>query len=257
MKKSLRRCLSIFLTGVLAGAVLMLASCSEAPPIQIEKPDFPSQPVVDSDSNYVAHLESVRFEFAYFQWLDHSEYQKCVRIQSNRNQYTDRVGYDAKIQKLHDMRQNHPLVWPYRGIRACRPDWIVWYSSELFGLPWTYYQLEKDVAIRIAFTDVTPQASMLETIQQWNPQFPSPEDPGIAFRCVSEQTLRLRDRTVQALVTEHAQLDRVTTYFMYDNMLIAVHGPAALCTEEWFTYLSFVALTQNSKGQYETPPLDF
>jgi hypothetical protein len=257
MKKIIQNCIPLLLTLMMAGAIVILVSGREKPRVTIDRPEIPAYPMVDSESNYDAHLESVRFGFAYFQWLDHSEYQKCVRIQSNRNQYTDRVGYDAKIQKLHDLRQNHPLVWPYRGIRACRPDWIVWYSSELFGLPWTYYRLEKDVAIRIAFTDVTPQASMLETIQQWNPQFPSPQDPGTAFKSVTERTIQLRDRTVQALVTENAHFDRVTTYFMYDDMLIAVHGPAALCTEEWFTYLSFVALTQNNKGQYETPPLDF
>ncbi|MBQ9083993.1 MAG: hypothetical protein IJY28_10965 [Clostridia bacterium] len=166
--------------------------------------------------------------------------------------------YNAKVQKLHDMRQNQPLVVPYyanNSYELISDGLVVWYSSDLFGLSWTYYPIWNDITIRIAFTDVTPQATMLETIRQWNPQFPSPEEPGTAFKSVTERTIQLRDRTVQALVTENAHFDRMTTYFMYDNMLIAVHGPAAECTDHWFSFLSFVALTQNSDGKYELQQL--
>ncbi len=253
MKKIIQNCIPLLLTLMMAGAIVILVFGREKPRVTIDRPEIPAYPMVDSEQNYSL---VVKFSFTPSEW--YQRYAQVVQRQSRGHPYVQKEWYKAKVQKLHDMRQNQPLVVPYYANNSyeCISDGlVVWYSSDLFGLSWTYYPIWNDITIRIAFTDVMPQATMLETIRQWNPQFPSPQDPGTAFKSVTERTIQLRDRTVQALVTENAHFDRVTTYFMYDDMLIAVHGPAAECTDNWFSFLSFVALTQNSDGKYELQQL--
>ncbi len=251
MKKGLRTCLSILLAIVVVGTSLLLISCSDNTPIDVQMPEMPSVPVVDTEDHY-RHV--AKFSFMPSEWRN--DYETIVRKQSNRNENAETEWYAAEVQKLHDMRHNQPFVLPYYGARSYEfssSSLVVWFSSDLFGLPWTYYPMWNDIMIRVAFTDVTPEASMLETIQKWNPQFPTPSDSGSAFKRVSEQTIQLKDRKVQALVTENAHFDRVTTYFMYDNMLVAVHGPTAECNDHLFSNLFFVELPRNPDGNYEMP----
>lgn len=131
---------------------------------------------------------------------------------------------------------------------------VVLFPSELYDLPWLWYFPAcsgKNFYIQIACLpdgvlekDSAPTAS--DVIKKLSPGSPNLNNLGMQHKAIYQQELKLRDRTVTALITEYKSSSRNSIAFVYGELLVIVRCDPAVWSPEWFSALSFVPFTENA-----------
>ena len=127
------------------------------------------------------------------------------------------------------------------------------FPSELYDLPWLWYfpACSGNFYIQIACLpdgvlekDSAPTAS--DVIKKLSPGSPNLNNLGPQHKAIYQQELKLRDRTVTALITEYKSDSRNSIAFVYGELLVIVRCDPAVWSPEWFSALSFVPFTENA-----------
>ena len=129
---------------------------------------------------------------------------------------------------------------------------ISFFASEAYSLPWIFYYPEVSTGgnffIKIAYLpedmiDSRKKLTASEVIKKLSPNSPNVNNMGKQHKSIYEQTVKLEDREVVALVIEYNNDSRNSTFFTYDNILVEVRSDPEEWSVEWFSALSFKTLT--------------
>lgn len=128
---------------------------------------------------------------------------------------------------------------------------ISFFISELYDLPWIFYHpyvsTGENFYIKMTYVPdyvlkqmENPTAS--EVIRALSPNSPNVGNLGKNYKNIYNQTIRLADREVIAMVYELKNDPRKSTIFVYGDLLVEVKGKPEVWTEQWFSTLSFEGL---------------
>ncbi len=122
---------------------------------------------------------------------------------------------------------------------------MAFFVDELYGLPWIWYwpkvSTGENFYIQITYLpDIERQKNMTasEVIKEIAPDAPNIDKLG-SYNKIYNQKIKLRDREVTALICEPKTGNRDTTFFVYDDFLVAITSAPEVWTEQWFSELSF------------------
>lgn len=122
------------------------------------------------------------------------------------------------------------------------------FPSELYRLPWIFFHPTvssgKNYYIKVAclpdsITENRDGLTASAVIKELSPNSPNVGNLGERHKAIYEQTIRLLDREVTALVCEFKDDDRNRVTFVYDDLLIEVNGDPTVWSWQWFATLSF------------------
>ena len=124
------------------------------------------------------------------------------------------------------------------------------FASELYDQPWIFYYPEvstgENFYIKITYvpdhifeTNQNPTAS--EVIKTLSPNSPNVNNLGTHHERIYNQTVRLGDREVTAMIIEYKNDKRNSTFLVYGDWLIEVKGSPEVWSAQWFSRLSFHA----------------
>jgi len=127
------------------------------------------------------------------------------------------------------------------------------FASELYDQPWIFYYPKvstgENFYIKITYvpdhifeTNQNPTAS--EVIKALSPNSPNVNNLGPHHERIYNQTVRLGDREVTAMIIEYKNDKRNSTVFVYGDLLVEVKGSPEVWSAEWFSTLSFGAFNE-------------
>lgn len=125
---------------------------------------------------------------------------------------------------------------------------ISFFHSELYGLPWIFYHPKVSTGENFYITitylpenilneQKDPTAS--EVIKKLSPNSPNINNLGDQHKSIYNQTLKLSDREVTALVIEYKTDSRNSIFFVYEDLLVQVRCDPEVWNAQWFSDLSF------------------
>lgn len=162
-----------------------------------------------------------------------------------------------EVKPFIDKLQTEGIIVPYLKGKAVvlrnRQGYanISFFASEAYRLPWIFYYPEVSTGgnffIKIAYLpedmiDSQKKLTASEVIKKLSPNSPNVNNMGKQHKSIYEQTVKLEDREVVALVIEYNNDSRNSTFFIYDNMLVEVRSDPEEWSVEWFSALSFKTL---------------
>lgn len=122
------------------------------------------------------------------------------------------------------------------------------YPSESYKLAWIFFHpyvsTGENFYIKMAYlpdgiiTDQKkPTAS--EVIKELSPNSPNINNLGEQHEKIYNQTVKLKDREVTALVIEYKTDSRSSMVFVYEDLLIEIRSNPEVWSEQWLSILSF------------------
>ena len=79
-------------------------------------------------------------------------------------------------------------------------------------------------------------------IKELSPNSPNIDNLGEQHKNIYNQTIRLRDREVTALICEYKTDNRNSITFIYNDLLVEIRCDPKVWTDQWFSALSFESL---------------
>ena len=125
------------------------------------------------------------------------------------------------------------------------------FVSEAYGLPWVYYypSVSTGENFYIKITQFPNNVSHKENIlaasgaiKELSPNSPNIDNLGEQHKNIYNQTIRLRDREVTALICEYKTDNRNSITFIYNDLLVEIRCDPKVWTDQWFSALSFESL---------------
>lgn len=160
----------------------------------------------------------------------------------------------AKVEILLNKIQAQGKVFPCLNGKAVAlqdkegyPN-ISLFPSEAYRLPWIFFHpavsTGKNYYIKIALlpdslTQGQDSLTASAVIKELSPDSPNVGNLGSRHKAIYEQTIRLLDREVTALVCEFKEDARNRVTFVYDDLLVEVNGDPTIWSSQWFSTLSF------------------
>jgi len=125
---------------------------------------------------------------------------------------------------------------------------IALFVCESYNLPWIFYYPNvptgENFYIKITYLPENilneqkdPTAS--EVIKKLSPNSPNINNLGDQHKSIYNQTLKLSDREVTALVIEYKTDSRNSIFFVYEDLLVQVRCDPEVWNAQWFSALSF------------------
>lgn len=122
------------------------------------------------------------------------------------------------------------------------------FASEAYGLPWIYYyprvSTGENFYIKITYLpnniiEKQKELTASAVIKELSPNSPNVNNLGEQHKDIYNQSIKLRDREVTALICEYKNDNRNSITFVYDGLLVEIKCDTSVWSEQWFSALTF------------------
>lgn len=125
------------------------------------------------------------------------------------------------------------------------------FASEAYGLPWVFYYPSVSTGENFYIKTTCLSSNIMNqqnnltasaAIKELSPNSPNIDNLGEQHKNIYNQTIRLRDREVTALICEYKTDNRNSITFIYNDLLVEIRCDPKVWTDQWFSALSFESL---------------